>query len=400
MTEEQVIQHWRFWPVLCLTFIFAFSTPIVMLAAPIYFLQQEVEIILISLLSVALTITYSVSPIILNKLSNKLGRRKSVIIAMIGATGAQLVFYITLHPVVFLIERLFEGFILGFFFPNLQASISDNAEIDHQKYLARFNLSWAIAGAFGLLFGALFLQFFNDLKFLFYINPIFYAINIFIAILFFQEPISDKRETQNIDVGVIKNRLEDDQRLVATGKYYIPVIIPLLLVLAVSFASGNGTLLYPIKSEILEYQPSTTFLVIVFATITQSIAMYLSSVVTLKKLKLLSSLTLLVYAFMFIFFVINKLFFFFIILFMLSGFFYGILYGTASKLFLTLNIIKETSIYSSISESSVGVSFFISQIFLGIVAGVSVNFAYITLSMILVIIFFISLPFIKNFREV
>ncbi|MCK4285365.1 MAG: MFS transporter [Candidatus Lokiarchaeota archaeon] len=399
MTEESIMQHWRFWPVICLVFIFAFSSPIVMLAAPIYFLQQGVEIIIISILSTALTITYSVSPIILNKLSDKLGRRKSVIIAMIGATFAQLVFYITLNPVVFLIERLFEGFILGFFFPNLQASISDNAEIDHQKYLARFNLSWGIAGVFGLLFGTLVLQFINDLRFLFYINPIFMAINVVIAFFFFQEPISDKGETQNIDIDENNSKFEDQQQFLATGKYIIPVIIPLLLILAVSFASGNGTLLYPIKSKILEYQPSSTFLVIVFATATQSLAMYLSSLVALKKLKLLSSLTLLIYAFMFVFFLITENYLIFIILFMFSGFFYGFLYGTASKLFLTLNIVKNTSIYSSISESFMGVSFFISQIFLGFVAGINVNFAYITLSIILVIIFFVSLPFLKKLKE-
>ena len=398
MTEQNVQTHWRFWPVLCLVFIFAFSSPIVMLAAPIYYIQQHVEIIFVSLLSTALTITYSISPIILNKISDRLGRRKSVIIALIGATGAQLVFFISLHPIVFLIERLFEGFILGFFFPNLQASISDNAEIDHQKYLARFNLSWGIAGVFGLLFGAVFLTFIDDLRFLFYINPIFLALNVVIAILFFQEPIHDEEDNQQIEIEVI--RPEDHQKLLNSSNFYIPVILPLLFILGLSFASGNGTLLYPIKSEVLGFQPSSTFLVVVFATITQSLAMYLSNLVALKKLKLLTSLTLLIYALMFIFFIINEFYFIFIVLFMLSGFFYGILYGTASRLFLSLNIIKDTSIYSSISESSIGLFFFISQIILGIIAGINVNFAYISLSIILVLIFIINLIFQKNFKEV
>ena len=390
MIVEPQIQKWRFWPVLCLSFIFAFSTPILMLATPIYFLQQRVEIIIISILSTALTITYSISPIILNKLSDKLGRRKSVIIAMIGATVAQLVFYATLDPIIFIIERLFEGLILGFFFPNLQASISDNAEIDHQKYLARFNLSWGIAGIFGLLFGTLVLQFIDDLRFLFYINPIFMAINVVIAIFFFQETMSDKRETQNIDIDEKRSSLVDHKKTLAISNYYVPVILPLLFILAISFASGNGTLLYPIKADILDYHPSGTFLLIVFATITQSLAMYLSSLLSFKLLKIISSLILVVYAFLFIFFIIINFYFIFIILFLVSGFFFGFLYGTASKLFLTLNIIKNTSIYSSILESSVGVGFFISQIILGIVAGIDVSFAYIILSIILVIIFLVS----------
>jgi MFS family permease len=318
---------------------------------------------------------------------------------MIGATIAQLVFYVTLDPIIFLIERLFEGLVLGFFFPNLVASISDNTEIDHQKYLARFNLSWGIAGIFGLLFGTLVLQFINDLRILFYVNPIFMAFNVVIAIFFFQEPISETRETQNIDVDAIKSNLEDPKKILNRGKYNVPVIIPLLLVLAISFASGNGTLLYPIKADILEYHPSGTFLLIVFATITQSLAMYLVSLVSFNIIKIISSVILVVYAFMFIFFIINNFYFTFIILFLLSGFFFGFLYGTATKLFLTLNIVKNTSFYSSISESSVGVGFFISQIILGIVAGIDVNFAYITLSITLVIIFFINIPFFKKLKE-
>ncbi len=400
MTEEHVIQHWKFWPVLCLSFIFSFSSPLVMIATPIYFIQQGVNIIIISLLSTAITITYSVSPVILNKISDKLGRRKSVIIATIGATCAQLVFYISLNPLIFLIERLFEGFILGFFFPNLQASISDNNAIDHQKYLGKFNLSWSIASVFGLLFGAIFMQFINDLKFMFYINPIFLALNAFIAVFFFQEPINTNNGTQNDAIELIKNKAENNQKSVASRSYYIPVIIPLLLILAVTFASGNGSLLYPIKSVRLGFQPAGTYFAMLFSTITQSIAMYLASFLVLKKLKLLSTFALLFYAFLFILFTINEIYFLFIILFMISGFFFGILYGAASKMFLTLNIVKKTSIYSSISESSMGLFFFVSQIILGVIADIDVALAYYTITLTLIIIFIISFVFIKKFKEI
>lgn len=400
MTEEHVIQHWRFWPILCLAFIFSFSSPLVMIATPIYFIQQGVDIIIISLLSTAITITYSVSPVILNKISDKLGRRKSVIIATIGVTCAQLVFYITLNPLIFFIERLFEGIILGFFFPNLQASISDNIAIDHQKYLAKFNLSWSIASVFGLLFGAILMQFINDLKFMFYINPIFLALNAFIAVVFFQEPIINKIETQYDAIDFIKSKAENNQKSVANSSYHIPVIIPLLLILAVTFASGNGSLLYPIKSVRLGFQPAGTYFAMLFSTFTQTLGMYLASLVVLKKLKLLSSFTLLLYAFLFILFTMNEIYFLFIILFMVSGFFFGILYGTASKLFLTLNIVKKTSIYSSISESSIGLFFFVSQIILGIIADIDVVLAYYTITLALIIIFIISFVFIKKLKEI
>jgi len=179
MKTEPYKRSWKFWPILCLAFIFAFSNPLLMLATPIYFYRLGLQIKFISLLTIAMTITYSISPLALNKISDKLGRRKSVIISLIGASCAQLTFYISLDPIFFLIERLFEGFVFGFFFPNLQASISDDPSIEHQKYIAQFNLSWSIAIVFGFLFGAIFLQFVDDLRILFYISPLFLILNLF-----------------------------------------------------------------------------------------------------------------------------------------------------------------------------------------------------------------------------
>jgi len=400
MESMHLYQKWRFWPILCLAFIYAFSNPLLMLATPIYFFQQGVQIKIISLLSTALTVTYSISPIVLNKISDKIGRRKSVIISMIGATCAQLTYYITLDPIAFLIERLFEGFMLGFFFPNLQASISDNQAIDHHKYLARFNFSWSIAIALGLLFGAILLYFIDDLKILFYINPIFLAINACIAVFFFQEPNNPNLRVQNTNSDFTINNSTDHQKSITKSIYYIPLIIPLLYILASSFASGNGTLLYPIRSELLGFHPSSTYLVNLFATLTQSLAMYIATVLALNKLKVATTFILIIYSFLFILFNLNKIFSLFIILFMFSGFFYGFLYGAASKLFLILNIMKKTSKYSSILESSLGITFFISQLFLGLMADIDISLAYSMLSLTLILIFLINLIFIRKFKEV
>ncbi len=397
--NESYKQSWRFWPILVLSFIFGFSSPLIMIATPIYFFQQGVEIKFIGLLTTAITITYTFSPIILNKISDRVGRRKSVIISMVGASISQLLFYITLDPIVFFIERLFEGLILGFFFPNLMASISDNPTIDHQKYLARFNLSWSLAVIFGMLFGAILSSFSSNLEFIFYISPIFLILNTIIAMLFFQDPNIPNSEVLNINSTLNSNASDINQEEMEMRKYKIPVIIPLLLILAISMGSGNGSLLYPVRSEILGFPPSTTYLVNVIGTFASSVSMYLASLLSIKILKQISIITLFFYSFLFIFFIFNKDFFVFLTLFMFSGFFYGILYGTASKLFMTLNLVKKTSKYSSISESSIGASFFITQIFLGFIADIDIALGYAALSLTILITFFVTLFFIRNMRE-
>jgi len=371
-----------------------------MLATPIYFFQQGVQIKFISLLTIAMTITYSISPILLTRISDRLGRRKSIIISMIGATSLQLIFYITLNPVVFLIERLLEGFILGFFFPNLTASISDVPNIDHQKYLAKFNLSWSIAIVFGLIFGWIILQFTDDLVFIFYISPIILLVNIFIAIFLFRQFTPPNFKPQDNYTNYSTNNPENNQDSTTISNYFIPVIIPLLFILYTSFAAGNGSFLYPIRSELLGFHPSSTYFVNIFAVVSQSIAMYFASVLTLNKLKLVSIITLSVYPFLFIFFIFNEIYSLFIILFMFSGFFYGMLYGAASKLFIALNVLKKTSKYSGILESSTGMAFFISMLFLGFIADINILLGYFSLSLSLFVIFFITLVFIRKFKEI
>lgn len=399
MSIENPNQKWRFWPVLCLAFIFAFASPLLMVATPLYFLDQGIEIKFISLLSVAITITYSVSPILLTKFSDRLGRRKSIIISMIGAASLQLLFFITLNPVVFLIERLLEGFVLGFFFPNLTASISDVPNIDHQKYLAMFNLSWSIAIIFGLIFGAIILLF-TETVFIFYISPIILIVNIFIAIFLFQQPTLTNFKPQDNITNFNTSNPENNQDSTKTSNYFIPVIIPLLFILYTSFAAGNGSFLYPIRAYLLGFSDSSTYIVNIFAVVGQSITMYFASVLALNKLKLVSIVILSVYPFLFIFFIFNEVYFLFIILFLFSGFFYGMLYGAASKLFIALNVLKNTSKYSGILESSTGLTFFVSMLTLGFIADINVLLGYFSLTLSLLIIFFITLVFIRKLKEV
>lgn len=396
MSFETSSQKLQFWPIFILAFIFAFSSPLLSLAIPIYFIRQGIQIKFISLLSIAMTITYSISPIILTNYSNRLGRRRSVIISMVGATCLQLIFYITLNPIIFLIERLLEGFILGFFFPNLTASISDVPNINHPRYLAKFNLSWSIAIIFGLLFGAIILMFTEDLKFIFYISPIILLINSIIAITCFQPSINSYYKTQSMNP--IDSTANENYKSIKN--YYIPVIVPLLFILYTSFAAANGSFLYPIRAEFLGFSASSTYITNIFAVITQTIALYFSNLLILNKLKLVSVLTLMIYPFLFIFFLFNKIYSLFIVLFMFSGLFYGILYGTASKLFITLNVLKKTSKYSGILEGSTGLSFFISQIFLGFMADINILLGYLSLSLSLITLFIINLIFIRKFKEV
>ena len=402
MTPNTNPHSWRFWPVILLGSFYTINSSLIMIGIPILFYQRGISVEIIGLLSAAQIIAYCFSPILFNKVSDKLGRKKSIMLSMIGVSITQITYFFILDPSVFFIARFFEGLFLGFFGPNLQASISDNPSLDHSKYLSRLSLSFNSGGLVGLLFGALFLFFVNNMLYVFYIAPVIIIANAVIAIVFFQE--STKFNNPNS----IK-QLEDidESSLVLTNpsitddlKYHIPVIIPIIILFGFSFAVGSANFIYPIKSEILGFQPYSAYFLSFFATLTQTFSTYQTSQWAPKRLKLTSLVSMILTSLIIITFGINEIFLGFLILFILIGLLAGALYGSALKFFMILNLTKKTSKYSSIMESLTGISYFATQITAGIIGGLRLELAFFTLAIILMGFFVIYLLYVKNIRVI
>jgi len=383
-------QNWCFWPVILMAFSYTVNGSLIMLGIPILFYQKGVSVEIIGLLSAAQIIAYCFSPLLFNKLSDKMGRKRSVILSMLGVSITQITYFFVLEPLIFFIARFSEGLFLGFFSPNLQASISDNPFLDHGKYLSRFSLSFNSGSLAGLLFGTLFLFFVDNILLVFYIAPLMIIANTVIAIVFFQE------STQKDDTTSILNSTPTSNEV----KYHIPVIIPIVILFGFSFATGSVYFIYPIKSEILGFPPYSAYFLSFFFSLTQTISTYMASLWTTKKLKLTSLMSIILIALLIIAFGINEYFLGFILLFVIIGLSAGILYGSALKFFMILNLTKQTSKYSSFMESLTGISYFITQITAGIIGGLSLQLSFFTLSGILFIIFIIYFLYARKIIEI
>lgn len=400
MSSDDYPQKWRFWPIILISTFYTINSSLIMLGIPILFFQKGISIEIIGFLSASQIIAYCFSPLLFNKASNKLGRKQSVILAMVGVSSTQITYYFTLDPLVFLIARFTEGLFLGLFASNLQASISDNPLLDHSKYLSRLTLSFNSGGLIGLLFGALFLFFINDMTLVFYIAPLLVIANAIIAIYFFQESTKLNKnigikESANIDE---KNSIINNSNKSDGAKYYIPVLIPIIFLFGFSFAIGSANFIYPIKSEILGFQPYSAYFLSFFATFAKTLSTYRASLWSIKRLKLVSLISIILVSLIIICFGINEIYFGFIILFVIIGLLAGILYGSAIKFFLILNLTKHTSKYSSIMESLSGITFFATQITAGFIGGMNLELAFFTLSIILIGIFILNLLYVKKIR--
>ncbi|MHA1714743.1 MAG: MFS transporter [Promethearchaeota archaeon] len=124
----------------------------------------------------AIAITYMFSPVVLGRISDKIGRRFSLLIATAGNAGLSILFF-SLNFLVkmpknywliglIILLRALEGIFNGFFWPILQASITDatifystgepSQEFQLKKSgVGKFNLGWnagVLAGSISLFF--------------------------------------------------------------------------------------------------------------------------------------------------------------------------------------------------------------------------------------------------------
>lgn len=222
-----------------------------------------------------------------------------------------------------------------------------------------------------------------------------------IAIFFFQE---STKLTKNSSIKESVNNDEENSFLnnysnLNRAMYNFPVFIPIIFLFGFSFAIGSANFLYPIKSEILEFQSYSLYFLSFFSMIFQTFSTYKASLWSIKRLKLASLISLILVALILILFGINDNFIGFVIFFAIIGLSAGILYGSAMKFFMLLNLIKKTSKYSSIMESLTGITFFATQITAGFVGGISLELAFFTLSIILMVIFALSLSQLKKIKE-
>jgi MFS family permease len=397
-TNDEVKQQWRFWPIICLSFLYPINNALINLAIPLYYFRQGVPIQVIGLLAASITMTYCFSPILFNRFSDRIGRKKSISIALAGTSFAQLIFYFTLIPPIFFIARLIEGLVMGLYWSNLQATISENANHNPNKYIAKFNFAWNSGVLSGFLLGALILYRIDDLTIIFYIAPILVFIGLMISIFFFIEAKPNNIKTIELDRSDLKADLDTKTKNRELLGIYVPLMLPILFVVAFSFQKASLNLLYSIKSELLGFDTYTVYLLAFFSLTTQLFSTSLSSYLSIKTLKRISIICIISLIIVNFLFAINSNFLIFVALFFIMGFFAGIIYSFGLKLSILLNAEHHTSKYSSICESSMGITFLVIPIMSAYIATINIDYGFFAISFGFVLFLIISLIFLKKLK--
>ncbi|MHA1150122.1 MAG: MFS transporter [Promethearchaeota archaeon] len=384
--NTQDLHKWRFWPVLVLAFLYPINNALLGIAIPLYYFQIGQIIAFIGFISASSAITYSFSPLALNKFAEKLGRKRSIILAMSGVLATQCTYYISLLPYAFIGARMVEGLMMGLFWPTLQSSISDNTLHDHSKMMSWYNISWNGGIVMGYALGAIFLYIVDDVSLIFYIAPLFIIINLLVVIFLFEESKKINLEG-SLSIRNSNQKNYNKRNDIVLTNYYIPLVVIILLMIVFTSVKGSILFLYPIKSEVLGFSSFTVYIQVCICVIFQLFGTSIATFFSIKNLKRIPLLSILILSIAVLLFGLTQIFFFFMLLFIIIGFACGLLYGFALKLTLIKNMQDNTSRYSGILESVIGSGFLITPIASGFIAFLDLELAFYIISVLLLLVF-------------
>ncbi|MBD3196141.1 MAG: MFS transporter [Candidatus Lokiarchaeota archaeon] len=389
---------YRFFPIPILGFFRVANAVGIGLVIPLYYLNLGYTPDLIGLLSSAMTITYIFSTILFNKIAKKWNYKISLIISSVAMFLIQLTFQFDLDPYFFLIMRLIEGIFLGLFWPVLSASISlltsiesvENDETLKNRIMRTYTFSWNSGGIFGFLVGTILLFVISDLELIFDVS-LLYSLIILIISLFFVNP---KQYSYSSSIDTLVKNPSTDKKNQNENLGSIPLFLSIATLLLYGFIGNSFKFLYPIKSELLDLPLFTNYLLSFILSTSQLIFTTYGMSFSLKWLKKLTLVSLLINVATFFVLFLSSNLIIFGALFVSMGMSVSFLYIFSFKTIISKNVLEKTSKYSYYFESTIGGGFFLGPVISGFLANIGLNFALISfvfLSMIILVSFLLLL---------
>jgi|AGTN01.3.fsa_nt_gi Na+/melibiose symporter and related transporters len=137
-------------------------------------------------------------------LSDKIGRKKTVVLGVISSLIYSIFFAISKNYLLLIIGAVFEGLEQAFFSGNNDALIYDTLkeegrEKNYKEYIGKTNSMYSVAGLLSAVLGGV-IAYFTSYKVIMYLSIIPKIINL-IVVIFLIEP---KKYTKNNDIDLIE----------------------------------------------------------------------------------------------------------------------------------------------------------------------------------------------------
>jgi MFS family permease len=142
----------RLFPLFLLAFTGDFLLSTMIVASALVGTSQHVDGWVIGMLGSAFYMTYTPTAVFLGKVSDRIGRRNSIMVCAVGFLGVSFLFMAGSRSVAAVfVGELIVGFLNGFYWPSIEAFISEHStsEANHQANVNKFCLSWSLGYMIG-----------------------------------------------------------------------------------------------------------------------------------------------------------------------------------------------------------------------------------------------------------
>jgi len=375
--------NYRVFPILILAFTRVAIGVAIGLAIPLYLIEISLNPEIIGFITSGTAMAYLFSPLIFRNVQKKLGVKPTIIISSSGFLFIQVILQFSKDPLLIYFLLILDGTFLGLFWPVLMgilSTISNSEEFRKNnslkdKLMKKYSLAWNFGGIFSYALGFFILIYIENIQIMF-LFALFFAIIGFSIALIIQEPSHslNKKIIVPIDEGV--------KAMPQREHISFPLFLPLFMIGIYGFLIGGIGLVYPIKSEILNFALFTNYLFFFLRMSTQTISISKSMDFKIKTTKKMIPISYLIIIFSLFLMGINQDLFIFAILFCAFGIFNSFSYTLVFKLMVFRNIANNTSKYSIYFETAIGIGFFFAPILCGIIAAVDANLAFFFLSLL------------------
>jgi len=392
--------RYRVFPILLLAYFRVAFGVVIGLAVPLYFLEEDLNPQIIGVIVSGTAMAYLFSPLVFRNVHKKIGMKRAIIISTSGFLFTQIIYQISLNPLLVYLMLIFDGIALGLFWPVLMTTISAISNLDEyrdnnimkDKLMKNYSLSWNLGGIFSYILGTIILFFISDIILMFRLSLIFCFI-AFVASFFYKEP------KNHMDQEVIVPMDERIKALPQREQVSFPLFLPLIIIAIYGFLIGSIGLVYPVKSEILNFALFTNYLFFLIRMTTQTVSISKTMDFSINKLKKTILYSTIITFFSILIMGLNQNLIIFGILFCVFGIFVSFLYTFAFKLILFRNIANNTSKYSVYFESFVGIGFFLAPIITGFIATWNVDFSFYFLSILTLVAIALLLIFRNQIKD-
>ncbi len=373
--------NYKAFPIFFLAFFRVANVVIIDLAFPLYYAQINVNPEIIGIILAARAFSYLFSPILLRNIPKKIGKKNCLLISGTGTLIITIGYEISLNPLAGLFLRFVDGLLLGMFWPVLMGSISSVCNLDgmrendekKDKIMRRYSISWNFGGIVSYLIGTIMLFLIDDLYLIFHI-ALFFAILQFISSFLYKEPM----EKINLEKPEVSIEYSKPPLLRENVKF--PKFFPFFIVMVYSFLLGAIGLIYPLKSEMLQYAIYTNYLFFFIRMTTQTILLSTTMKLSINLIKKLFPYILIATSVSLLIMGLNQNLIIFGILFGINGIVISFFYLFSFKIVIFRDMVENTYRNSTYFEASVGLFFFIGPIIGGLLATIDINLAFYILS--------------------